>query len=84
MALLQMMLGMKPELAFVGQILQTLQVANSGNTLAAAISIPYSALEALDSRKLAEAIIEAQKSAPALPFNLPGGGNDDVKDDVFE
>ncbi len=84
MALIQMMLGMKPELAFVGQILQTLQVANSGNTLAAGISIPYSALESLDSRKLAEMIIEAQKNAPTLPFNLPGGGNDDVKDDVFE
>ncbi len=84
MALLQMMLGLKPELAFVGQILQTLQVANSGNTLAAGISIPYSALEALDSRKLAEAIIEAKKSAPALPFNLPGGGNDDAKDGIFE
>ncbi len=84
MALVQMMLGMKPEFAFVGQILQTLQVANSGNTLAAGISIPYSALEALDSRKLADAIIEARKSAPSLPFNLPGGGNDDVKDDVFE
>ncbi len=84
MPLLQMLLGGKPELAFVGQILQTFQVANSGNTLAAAISIPYSALEALDSRKLAEAIIEAQKSAPTLPFNLPGGGNDDVQDDVFE
>ena len=84
MALLQMILGMKPELAFVGQILQTLQVANSGNTLAAGISIPYSAIEAIDSRKLAEMIIEAQKNAPSLPFNLPSGGNDDVKDDVFE
>ena len=84
MALVQMMLGMKPEFAFAGQIIQTIQVANSGNTLAAGISIPYSALEAIDSRKLAETIIEAQKSTPTLPFNLPGGGNDDVKDDVFE
>ena len=83
MALVQMMLGMKPELAFAGQILQTLQVANSGNTLAAGLSIPYSAIEAIDSGKLAETIIEAQKSTPTLPFNLPGG-NDDVEDDVFE
>ncbi len=60
MALLQMMLGMKPELAFVGQVLQTLQVADSGNTLAAGISIPYSALEAIDSRKLAEMILEVK------------------------
>ncbi len=84
MALVQMMLGMKPELAFFGQIIQTIQVANSGNTLAAGFSIPYSAIEAIDSRKLAEMIIEAQKSTPTLPFNLPGGDNDDVKDDVFE
>lgn len=84
MALVQMMLGMKPELAFAGQILQTLQVANSGKTLAAGISIPYSAIEGIDSRKLAETIIEAQKSTPTLPINLPGGGNDDVKDDVFD
>jgi hypothetical protein len=83
MALIQMMLGMKPELAFVGQIIQTLQVANSDNTLAAGLSIPYSALEAIDSRKLAESIIEAQKNTPTLPINLPGG-NDDVEDDVFE
>jgi hypothetical protein len=83
MALIQIMLGMKPELAFVGQIIQTIQVANSGSTLAAGISIPYSAIEAIDSRKLAEAIIEAQKSTPTLPINLPGG-NDDVEDDVFE
>ena len=83
MALIQIMLGMKPEFAFVGPIIQTIQVANSGNTLAAGFSIPYSALEAIDSKKLAEAIIEAQKSTPTLPINLPGG-NDDVKDDVFE
>ena len=83
MALIQIMLGMKPELAFVGQIIQTIQVANSGSTLAAGISIPYSAIEAIDSRKLAEAIIEAQKNTPTLPISLPGG-NDDVEDDVFE
>ena len=83
MALVQMMLGMKPELAFVGQIIQTLQVANSGNTLAAGIAIPYSAIESIDCGKLAEMIIEAQKSTPTLPINLPGG-KDDVKDDVFE
>ena len=83
MALVQLVLGMKPELAFVGQIAQTIQVANSGNTLAAGLSIPFSALEAIDSRKLAEMIIESQKSTPTLPINLPGG-NDDVEDDVFE
>ena len=83
MALVQMVLGMKPELDFVGQIVQTIQVANSDNTLAAGLSIPYSALEAIDSRKLAEVIIESQKSTPTLPINLPGG-NDDVEDDVFE
>jgi hypothetical protein len=84
MALVQMVLGMKPELAFLGQIVQTLQVANSGNTLAAGLSIPYSAIEAIDSRKLAEMIIDSRKNTPTLPFNLPGGGNDDVEDDVFE
>ena len=83
MALIQIMLGMKPELAFVGQIIQTLQVANSGKTLAAGLSIPYSAIESIDCGKLAEMIIEAQKSTPTLPINLPGG-NDDVEDDVFE
>ena len=82
--LAQILLASQPELAFAGQIIQTLQVANSGKTLAAGLSIPYSAIEGIDSRKLAEKIIEAKKGAPNLPINLPGGGNDDVEDDVFE
>ena len=36
-----MAFAMQPELAFVGQILQTLQVASSGSTLAAGFGLPY-------------------------------------------
>ena len=84
MGLLQMMLGMKPEFAFVGPILQTLEVRSSGNTLAAGIAIPYSALERIDCGKLAESAAEAKKNAPALPFPLPGAGGDKDQDDIFE
>jgi hypothetical protein len=85
MGLFQMMLGMKPEFAFVSSILQTLEIRSSGNTLAAGFAIPYSAIESIDCGKLAESAAEAKKNAPALPFPLPGagGGNKD-QDDIFE
>ena len=84
MALLQMILSMKPEFAFAGPILQTLEVRSSGNTLAAGLAIPYSALESIDCRKLAEAAAEAKKNAPALPFAIPGVGGGDADDNIFE
>ena len=84
MGLLQLLLGMKPEFAFVGPILQTLEVRSSGNTLAAGIAISYAVLEGIDCRKLAESVAEAKKNAPALPFPLPGAGDDDDDENVIK
>ncbi len=76
MPLAQMMFTMQPDLAFVGQILQTLQVASSGSTVAAGLGIPYAVLEGIDCQKLAKKIAEAKEKAPKLPFSLPGSGDD--------
>ncbi len=87
MPLAQMAFAMQPEFAFVGQILQTLQVASSGSTVAVGLGIPYAVVEGVDFRKLAEKAAEAQKQTPNLPFGLPGAdANDDeaVEDDVFD
>ena len=86
MPLAQMMFAMQPELAFVGQILQTLQVASSGPTVAAGLGLPYAVLEGVDCQKLAQKAAEVKKQASGLPFGLPGSGSggESVEDDVFD
>ena len=76
-----LMLSSQKAFTWCAPILQTLEIANSGNTLAAGLSIPYSAVESIDAAKMAEAILEAQKGASSLPLGAFGGADDDDDDD---
>ena len=76
-----LMLMAQRELAWLSPVLQTLEVANSGNTLAAGFSIPRSAIESFDAPKMAEMILDAQKKSGAVPF---GFSDDDDDDDEIE